>query len=324
MGDERFRESGDYWKLTKDGKLQYDGKKDLYDESGKLIAKADPTKTNSENFSAWLGISVTDAKTMLASAWDETSGTYDSSKVINLSPEQKVKFAKLAGQQAVIGNATSKPTESKGSSKNSWLSSLWISAKNLFAGKKSEKAADQIKKQDEPKVATNYPAVDDSLKMQDFDPNKTTSLGGSNYTLGEQGCRLTADYRILRAAGVDTTPQLLAADKSNFYNKEGDFDDINVFSRNGLSLEGPIDSIEARLKTFVADGSQGWLYATVPFGNGTHTINLKNVTIDAAGKISFDPQGTSKSDRQRSFGVYSSKTPSYYQLSQLYIVTRNK
>jgi murein DD-endopeptidase MepM/ murein hydrolase activator NlpD len=37
MGERRFRESGDYWKLTKDGKLKYDGSGWLHDELGRTI-----------------------------------------------------------------------------------------------------------------------------------------------------------------------------------------------------------------------------------------------------------------------------------------------
>jgi len=192
----------------------------------------------------------------------------------------------------------------------------------LFQKPKLEETREQ--RQPLTKDNSEYRAVNDKLKMQDYDPDKTISLGGSEYTLGGQGCRLLAVYRILHAAGVDTTPTLLASDRSNFFNDFGDFNDRSVFDKNGLDLEGPITSIEERLKSYVADGSQGWLYATVLFGDGTHTINLKNVILDAAGRISFEKQGTSKNDRNREFGVYNSNKPDYYQLYQLYIVRRKK
>ncbi|MFA6506911.1 MAG: hypothetical protein WCT14_12455 [Treponemataceae bacterium] len=170
-----------------------------------------------------------------------------------------------------------------------------------------------------------YPVVDGSKRMQDFDPDNVISLGGSKYTVHDQGCRITATGRIVTASGTYIDPLVIATDKTNFINSNGDLNDTVFFQKYNLSLEGPITNIEERLKTFVADGNQGWLYATVPFGEGTHTINLKNVKIDAAGKISFDKQGTSKSDWDRNFGVYSnSNKPNYYQLSQLYIVTRKK
>ena len=173
----------------------------------------------------------------------------------------------------------------------------------------------------------DYPAIDSELMMQNFDPDKNVALGDSQFSLGEYGCRVVAASRILKASGANSTPLILAGDTKSFADKEGNFDDANVFARNHLALEGPIgnNDIEERLKAYAAAGSQGWLYATVPLGKGTHTINLNNVRIDITGKVLFDPQGTSNSDWDRSFGVYEKKNkPNYYQLSQLYIITRVK
>jgi len=107
----------------------------------------------------------------------------------------------------------------------------------------------------------------------------------------------------------------------------GDVNSPKLFDRYGLSLEGPITDIENRLKTFVASGSQGWLYATVDFGgvpNG-HTINLSNVRVDSSGKVGFDVIGTSDLDWDRNYGINSNNLlKNYYKLSQLYIVTRKK
>jgi hypothetical protein len=203
------------------------------------------------------------------------------------------------------------------------MKSQWSSVTSWFQGSSTPKVANG---KDPATQVEGYPDIDPAKTMQFWDPNGTVSLGGSAYSLKEAGCRVTAAGRILNAAGVDITTLVLNSDKSNFINNEGDLNDTKVFADHNLSLAGPFNNAETALKNYVAGGSQGWVYATVPYGNGTHTININDITIGADGKVNFNPQGTSSSDGSRNFGVYDNANglPRYFKLSQVYVVTKVK
>jgi hypothetical protein len=73
MGDERFRESGDYWKLTRNGKLLYDGKAAVVDEkTGKVIVSADQMGVNDDDYigaiAAMFGVSPSEAARIISTS----------------------------------------------------------------------------------------------------------------------------------------------------------------------------------------------------------------------------------------------------------------
>jgi hypothetical protein len=69
--DNNYDSSQDYWKLTKDGKLLYDGKFDLFDENGRLLKEA-TGKTFSKSLAEWMGISQTEAQKILRDGFGMT------------------------------------------------------------------------------------------------------------------------------------------------------------------------------------------------------------------------------------------------------------
>jgi hypothetical protein len=174
-----------------------------------------------------------------------------------------------------------------------------------------------------------YPNVSSSDKMQTIDPNGTISLGGSKYTIGGSGdyvagCRLLANQRIVNAAGNNLSVIALAGDTS-FIDINGEINSAELFKKYDLELSGPFINTEKALQEYIDGGSFGWVYATVPFGSGTHTINLGNIQRGGDGKVSFTPIGTSTSDNKRVFGVYDNPgVENYNKLLQVYIVTRRR
>jgi len=62
--DSIYDSSEDFWKLTKDGKLLYDGRADLYDEEGRLIASAG-TNSLSTSLGKWMGVTQNEAMAIM-------------------------------------------------------------------------------------------------------------------------------------------------------------------------------------------------------------------------------------------------------------------
>jgi len=58
--DTYYDSNNDFWKLTKDGRLLYDGKADLYDEDGNLLKSAN-TYSLAESLGMWMGITQSEA-----------------------------------------------------------------------------------------------------------------------------------------------------------------------------------------------------------------------------------------------------------------------
>ncbi|MCL2229662.1 MAG: hypothetical protein FWC01_01055 [Treponema sp.] len=62
--DGNYDSSEDFWKLTKDGRLLYDGRADLYDEEGRLIASAG-TNSLSTSLGKWMGVTQNEAMAIM-------------------------------------------------------------------------------------------------------------------------------------------------------------------------------------------------------------------------------------------------------------------
>jgi hypothetical protein len=69
--DNYYDTSGKFWRLMKDGSLQYDGKFDLFDENGRLLKEA-RGQTFSRSLAEWMGITPTEAEGILKDGYGMT------------------------------------------------------------------------------------------------------------------------------------------------------------------------------------------------------------------------------------------------------------
>ncbi len=77
--DGNYDSSADYWKLTADGNVMFDGKKDMYDEDGKLLREYEGTGNGgyAASLAEHLGISPEEANQMMKDAgWTYSDGTF--------------------------------------------------------------------------------------------------------------------------------------------------------------------------------------------------------------------------------------------------------
>jgi len=66
--DSNYDSSADYWKLTKDGRLLYDGNADLYDEDGNLLRRAE-SQSLSISLAAWMGVTQNEALDLMRNSF---------------------------------------------------------------------------------------------------------------------------------------------------------------------------------------------------------------------------------------------------------------
>ncbi|AHC14383.1 hypothetical protein L21SP2_0963 [Salinispira pacifica] len=101
---ENYDWSADYWLLTAEGNIVFDGKKDLYDENGELLRKYEGTGGFTDSLADQLGISKQEASQMMVDAgWTYDSGTFtkndgeidvlnDSSEALTTSDNFKARY----------------------------------------------------------------------------------------------------------------------------------------------------------------------------------------------------------------------------------------
>ncbi len=97
-----YDSSADYWKFTSDGNIIFDGKKNLYDENGKLLDEYEGNGGFTDSLAAMLGISKKAANQMMVNAgWSWENGTFKANGVdvlnngntaLNTSDQMKAQY----------------------------------------------------------------------------------------------------------------------------------------------------------------------------------------------------------------------------------------
>jgi hypothetical protein len=131
--DSNYDSTGDFWKLTKDGNILFDGRKSLYDEDGNLLVECGDGKRYTESLAFVWGVDYSVADKFLTTAnLTYMDGTFkrngvdaknNSDIIIETSDEVKAKFTPV--QIEPLPDVETEPVQST----SGWAESVWNSIK---------------------------------------------------------------------------------------------------------------------------------------------------------------------------------------------------